>query len=73
MFAEPATVSSAAPVPSRGPSYSDLAVKANALRLGLECRALAVGSDSERRRLRLLADTAAKLYQCLQPARAGVR
>lgn len=75
LTAEPHLVSAASLPQSRGhaPSYSDLAIKANSLRLGLETLALVVPSNSERRYLRLLADTAARLHQLLKPARAGVR
>jgi len=76
MFSAEPFSSSALPLSSsrgRGFSYGDLAIKANALRVGLEMLAMSTNSDSERRHLRLLADTAARLHQLLKPARAGVR
>jgi hypothetical protein len=61
---------------SRGPnlpSYSDLAVRANALRLALDCRALACVDPLERARLRDLCQKVTQVHECLKPRRLGVR
>ncbi len=55
------------------PSYSELATRANVLRLGLEATAANCRSSRERKRLLLLADISGRVYQMLAPARAGVR
>jgi hypothetical protein len=73
---EPPLVSPSFRAESSGPhrgEYSKLRLQANGLRLSLQTAAEHCDSPHERKRLRLLADVARKLHECLAPARAGVR